>query len=59
MAGIRPTTGQPLVQVSSNTLSVLCQSQGILSIRPGQCPDPRATLTRLWIHENLRVFHDR
>lgn len=33
--------------------------QGVLSIRPGQCPDPRLTLTRLWVHENMRVFHDR
>lgn len=33
--------------------------QGLVAIRPGQCPDPKATLTRLWVHENLRVFHDR
>ncbi|GAX73618.1 hypothetical protein CEUSTIGMA_g1069.t1 [Chlamydomonas eustigma] len=33
--------------------------QGLVSIRPGQCPVPHVTLTRLWIHENLRVFHDR
>jgi len=33
--------------------------QGILDIRPGQCPEPRVTLMRLWVHENMRVFHDR
>ena len=33
--------------------------QGLLTIRPGQCPDPRRTLTRLWTHEAMRVFHDR
>ncbi|KAJ9505503.1 hypothetical protein QJQ45_023787, partial [Haematococcus lacustris] len=33
--------------------------QGVLNIRPGQCPDPRNTLMRLWVHENLRVYHDR
>ncbi len=24
-----------------------------------QCPDAKIVLTRLWTHENLRVFHDR
>lgn len=33
--------------------------QGLSSIRPGQCPDAKLTLTRLWVHENMRVFHDR
>lgn len=33
--------------------------QGLLQIMPQQCPDPRTTLTRLWVHENSRVFHDR
>eukprot|EP00955_Chlamydomonas_euryale_P001204 13998-Chlamydomonas_euryale.AAC.2 len=33
--------------------------QGLVAIRPGQCPDAKATLTRLWVHENMRVFHDR
>lgn len=32
--------------------------QGILLIRPAQCPD-LAAMTRLWVHENMRVFHDR
>lgn len=32
--------------------------QGVLLIRPRECPDP-AAMTRLWIHENMRVFHDR
>ncbi len=30
----------------------------LLSV-PMQCPDAKTTLTRLWVHENLRVFHDR
>ena len=34
--------------------------QGILTIRPAQCgPDPRVTLVRLWVHEHMRVYHDR
>ena len=34
--------------------------QGLVSIRPGQCGlDPRHALTRLWVHENMRVYHDR
>eukprot|EP00891_Asterochloris_glomerata_P001497 jgi/Astpho2/1497/e_gw1.00026.129.1_t len=33
--------------------------QGILMIRAKQCPDAKIVLTRLWTHENLRVFHDR
>jgi len=32
--------------------------QGILLIRPGQCSD-KETMTRLWVHENQRVFGDR
>ena len=32
--------------------------QGILLVRHGQCPD-REALTRLWVHETMRVFHDR
>lgn len=34
--------------------------QGILNIRPAQCGmDVRGVLTRLWVHEHLRVFGDR
>eukprot|EP00798_Chlamydomonas_sp_ICE-L_P002276 gene2276-8544_t len=33
--------------------------QGVLNIRPAQCPEPRVSLARLWVHENMRVFHDR
>lgn len=34
--------------------------QGLVAIRPAQCgSEPRHTLTRLWIHENMRVYHDR
>ncbi len=34
--------------------------QGLLSIRPAQCGmDVRGVLTRLWLHEHLRVFGDR
>ena len=25
--------------------------QGLVTIRPGQCPDPKKSLTRLWVHE--------
>ncbi len=33
---------------------------GMLAIRPPQCgADPRGTLTRLWLHEHMRVYHDR
>ena len=28
-------------------------------LAPLQCPDAKTVLTRLWTHENLRVFHDR
>ncbi|DBA83803.1 TPA: hypothetical protein ACH3X1_006326, partial [Trebouxia sp. C0004] len=34
--------------------------QGILMIKARQCGrDPKAVLTRLWQHENMRVFQDR
>eukprot|EP00198_Chlamydomonas_reinhardtii_P006936 XP_001696272.1 dynein heavy chain 3 [Chlamydomonas reinhardtii] len=35
--------------------------QGMLAIRPNQCGpgDPRGTLMRLWVHEHMRVYHDR
>jgi dynein heavy chain len=32
--------------------------QGVLMVKPPSCPD-RATMTRLWAHECMRVFHDR
>lgn len=32
--------------------------QGVLMITPANCPDAR-TMTRLWCHECMRVFHDR
>jgi hypothetical protein len=32
--------------------------QGLLMIQPQHCKD-RETLVRLWVHESLRVFHDR
>ncbi|GBG25533.1 Dynein heavy chain 6, axonemal [Hondaea fermentalgiana] len=32
--------------------------QGILMIQPQRCAGPD-TLTRLWVHESMRVFHDR
>ena len=32
--------------------------QGILLIKPGNCTE-KEVLTKLWAHENLRVFHDR
>ena len=32
--------------------------QGILMITPSDCAD-RGVMTRLWVHENMRVFHDR
>ncbi|CAG9464970.1 unnamed protein product [Pedinophyceae sp. YPF-701] len=32
--------------------------QGVLLIRPAQCPTPDV-MSRLWAHENMRVFHDR
>ena len=32
--------------------------QGILLIRPDQCKT-RDVMTRLWVHESMRVFHDR
>ena len=32
--------------------------QGILMVTPSDCPD-KAVMTRLWVHENMRVFHDR
>lgn len=34
--------------------------QGILNIAPAACTtDPLKTLSDLWLHECLRVFHDR
>ncbi|QDZ24237.1 heavy chain of dynein [Chloropicon primus] len=32
--------------------------QGILLIKPGNCQQ-KEVLTKLWAHENMRVFHDR
>ena len=32
--------------------------QGVLMITPANCPDAK-TMTRLWCHECMRVFHDR
>jgi dynein heavy chain len=32
--------------------------QGVLMIKPANCPDAK-TMTRLWCHECMRVFHDR
>jgi len=32
--------------------------QGIVMIKPDDCPDMESC-ARLWVHENLRVFHDR
>ena len=32
--------------------------QGLLGITPSVCPDTD-TMLRLWVHESLRVFHDR
>ncbi|KAG1666392.1 hypothetical protein FOA52_006501 [Chlamydomonas sp. UWO 241] len=42
-----------------NTRDLSKVFQGLVSIRPAQCPDAHTTLTRLWVHENMRVFHDR
>ncbi|KAL3130872.1 hypothetical protein ABBQ38_000201 [Trebouxia sp. C0009 RCD-2024] len=34
--------------------------QGMLMVKARQCGrDPKPVLTRLWVHENLRVFQDR
>jgi dynein heavy chain, axonemal len=34
--------------------------QGITSIHPASCgTDAKETLAKLWLHENLRAFHDR
>eukprot|EP00898_Chlorokybus_atmophyticus_P006606 jgi/Chlat1/6947/Chrsp52S06617 len=32
--------------------------QGVLMVTPPNCPTPEV-LTRLWLHESMRVFHDR
>lgn len=32
--------------------------QGILMINPGKCLN-KEVMIRLWVHESLRVFHDR
>jgi len=32
--------------------------QGLLMLRPDRC-DSVETMTRLWVHESMRVFHDR
>jgi dynein heavy chain, axonemal len=34
--------------------------QGVLNISPLSCAsDPMGTLARLWLHETMRVMHDR
>ncbi len=54
-----PSKPAPPGSRCAGRVSGAAMPQGLLSIRPGQCPEPRGTLTRLWAHENLRVFHDR
>ena len=59
---------------SNSTLCIPCQDvpdqhdcspctlclQGIVAIDPNVCiADPMGTLARLWLHESLRVLHDR
>jgi dynein heavy chain, axonemal len=34
--------------------------QGLVDVHPPSCgPDPMPTLSKLWLHESMRVFHDR
>ena len=40
------------------TTSVLLYVQGMLMVSPKQCSSKQA-LVRLWLHESMRVFHDR
>ncbi|KAK9815239.1 hypothetical protein WJX72_000483 [[Myrmecia] bisecta] len=55
--GLLPTPAKSHYTYNLRDLSKVFQ--GIMMIRAQQCPDAKTTLTRLWVHENLRVFHDR
>ena len=46
------------VPVAGNADEWLCLLQGMLMISPNNCAT-KETLVRLWVHESLRVFHDR